>query len=159
MVAAQGGTQLGAHELFLACDIRVAASDSAFRQHEVARGVFPGGGATVRFTREAGWANAMRYMLTGDEWGAEEAHRLGLVQEVTPPGKQLDRAIQLAERIAAAAPLGVRATLATAYQAISAEEPTLQGLLPEFQKITQSEDAQEAQRAFRENRQPVFRGR
>jgi enoyl-CoA hydratase len=159
VVAAQGGTQLGAHELFLACDIRVAASDSAFRQHEVARGVFPGGGATVRFTREAGWANAMRYMLTGDEWGAEEAHRLGLVQEVTPPGTQLDRAIQLAEKIAAAAPLGVRATLATAHQAISAEEPTLQGLLPEFQKITQSEDAQEAQRAFRENRQPVFRGR
>jgi enoyl-CoA hydratase/carnithine racemase len=101
----------------------------------------------------------MRYMLTGDEWGAEEAHRLGLVQEVTPPGTQLDRAIQLAEKIAAAAPLGVRATLATAHQAISVEEPTLQGLLPEFQKITQSEDAQEAQRAFRENRQPVFRGR
>jgi enoyl-CoA hydratase len=158
VVAAQGGTQLGAHELFLACDIRVAASDSVFRQHEVARGVFPGGGATVRMTREAGWANAMRYMLTGDEWGAEEAHRLGLVQEVTPPGQQLDRAVQLAQKIAAAAPLGVRATLATAHHAISAEEPTLEGLLPEFQKITQSEDAQEAQRAFRENRQPVFHG-
>lgn len=158
VVATQGGTQLGAHELFLACDIRVAASDSVFRQHEVARGVFPGGGATVRMTREAGWANAMRYMLTGDEWGAEEAHRLGLVQEVTPPGQQLDRAVQLAQKIAAAAPLGVRATLATAHHAISAEEPTLEGLLPEFQKITQSEDAQEAQRAFRENRQPVFHG-
>jgi enoyl-CoA hydratase len=63
VVAAQGATQLGAHELFLSCDIRVAATDTVFRQHEVLRGVFPGGGATVRMTREAGWANAMRYML------------------------------------------------------------------------------------------------
>jgi len=148
VVAAQGATQLGAHELFLACDIRVAATDAVFRQHEVVRGVFPGGGATVRMTREAGWANAMRYLLTGDEWGAEEARRLSLVQEITPPGKQLDRAIELAQKIAAAAPLGVSATLATAHQAISSEEAALQGLLPEFQKITQSEDAQEAQRAF-----------
>jgi enoyl-CoA hydratase len=159
VVAAHGATQLGAHELFLSCDIRVAATDTVFRQHEVLRGVFPGGGATVRMTREAGWANAMRYMLTGDEWGAEEAHRLGLVQEITPPGKQLDRAIELAQKIAAAAPLGVIATLATAHQAISSEEAALQGLLAEFQKITQSEDAQGAQRALREGRQPVYHGR
>ena len=66
----QGGAKYGGHELFLASDIRVAATDAAFSQGEVARGVFPGGGATVRFPREVGWGNAMRYMLTGDEWGA-----------------------------------------------------------------------------------------
>src|SRR6202011_6413734 len=101
VVAVQGGTQAGGHELFLAADVRVAASDSVFAQPEVARGIFPGGGATIRLTREAGWGNAMRFMLTGDEWGADEAHRLGLVQEVTAPGKQLDRAVAIAAQIAA----------------------------------------------------------
>ena len=113
VVAVHGGVKFGAHELFLSSDVRVAATDTRFSQGEVTRGVFPGGGATVRLVREIGWGNAMRYMLTGEEWGAEEAHRLGLVQEVTPPGKQLDRAVEIAQKIAAAAPLGVRATLAS----------------------------------------------
>jgi enoyl-CoA hydratase len=158
VVAVQGGTKYGAHELFLAADIRVAATDSVFSQGEVTRGVFPGAGGTIRLTREAGWGNAMRYMLTGDEWGAEEAHRLGLVQEVTPPGKQLDRAVGVANKIAAAAPLGVRAALTSAHLAIGSEDAALQALGPAFQHILQSEDAQEAQRALREHRAPVYRG-
>jgi enoyl-CoA hydratase len=159
VVAVQGGTNAVGHELFLAADIRVAAADSTFSQLEVTRGVFPAGGATIRFTREAGWGNAMRYMLTGDQWGADEAHRLGLVQEVAPPGKQLDRALELANKIAAAAPLGVRATLASARQAVGSEEAALQALQPEFQRILKSEDAQEAQRAVREGRPPRYQGR
>ena len=78
VVAVQGQTRYGGHELFLAADIRVAAADSVFSQGEVTRGVFPGGGATIRLPREVGWGNAMRYMLTGDEWGADEAFRMGL---------------------------------------------------------------------------------
>jgi enoyl-CoA hydratase len=159
VVAVQGGTNAVGHELFLAADIRVAAADATFSQLEVTRGVFPAGGATIRFTREAGWGNAMRYMLTGDKWGADEAHRLGLVQEVTPPGKQLDRAIELANKIAAAAPLGVLATLASARQAVGNEDAALQALQPEFQRILKSEDAQEALRAVREGRPPRYQGR
>jgi enoyl-CoA hydratase len=159
VVAVQGGTNAVGHELFLVADIRVAAADATFSQLEVARGVFPAGGATIRFTREAGWGNAMRYMLTGDKWGADEAHRLGLVQEVTPPGKQLDRAIELANKIAAAAPLGVLATLASARQAVANEDAALQALQPEFQRILKSEDAQEALRAVREGRPPRYQGR
>ncbi|SHH98837.1 Enoyl-CoA hydratase/carnithine racemase [Bradyrhizobium erythrophlei] len=159
VVAVQGGTQFAGHEYFLAADIRVAASDTVFRQAEVTRGSFPGGGATVRFTREAGWANAMRYMLTGDTWGAEEAHRMGLVQEVTPPGKQLDVAIELAKKVAAVAPLGVRATLASSRQALAAEETTaLAAVQPTFSRLQQTEDFKESQRALREGRPPVFRG-
>jgi enoyl-CoA hydratase len=158
VVAVQGRTGAVGHELFLAADVRVAASDTRFRQPEVAYGAFPGGGATVRFTREAGWANAMRYLLTGDEWSAEDAYRMGLVQEVTPPGKQLDRAIELAAKIADASPRGVRATLASAHQAISSEEPALIALLPEFQRIIQSDDAKEGQRALREGRKPQYPG-
>ena len=159
VVAVQGGTQFAGHEYFLAADIRVAASDTVFRQAEVTRGSFPGGGATVRFSREAGWANAMRYMLTGDTWGAEEAHRMGLVQEVTPPGKQLDVAIELAKKVAAVAPLGVRATLASSRQALAAEETTaLAAVQPTFSRLQQTEDFKESQRALREGRPPVFRG-
>jgi enoyl-CoA hydratase len=159
VVAVQGLTWGVGHELFLYADIRVAASDTRFRHPEVAFGVFPGGGATARFTREAGWANAMRYMLTGEEWGADEAHRMGLVQEVTPPGKQLDRAVDLANKIAAAAPLGVRATLASARQAVSGEEPALAAAFEEFRGIVRSEDAKEGQLALREGRKPEFHGR
>jgi enoyl-CoA hydratase/carnithine racemase len=160
VVAVHGATRLGGHELFLAADIRVAAADTVFSQNEIARGGFPSGGATVRFTREAGWANAMRYMLTGDEWGAEEAHRLGLVQEAVPAGKQLDRAIELTQKIAAGAPLGVQATLASSRQALPAEEATAYAALtPERARIAQSEDAKEGRRALQERRPPVFSGR
>jgi enoyl-CoA hydratase/carnithine racemase len=159
VVAVQGGTKLVGHEFFLAADIRVAASDAVFRQGEVTRGTFPGGGATVRFPREAGWGNAMRYMLTGDEWGAEEARRMGLVQEVTQLGKQLDVALELATKVAAAAPLGVRAVLASSRQALTGEEAAaLAAVQGTFRNLQQSEDYREFQRALREGRAPAFRG-
>jgi enoyl-CoA hydratase len=158
VVAAHGGTKFGGHELFLACDIRVAASDTVFGQAEVTRGVFPGAGGAIRMTREAGWGNAMLHMLTGEEWTAEEGYRLGLVQAVTPPGKQLDRALELAAKIAAAAPLGVRATLASARQATSSEEAAFATLRSDFRQILQSEDVKEARRAIAEQRAPVFKG-
>jgi enoyl-CoA hydratase/carnithine racemase len=158
VVAVQGGVKYGAHELFLAADIRVAATDAKFSQGEVTRGVFPGGGATVRLPREIGWANAMRYMLTGEEWGAEEARRLGLVQDVTPAGKQLDRAVEIAQKIAAAAPLGVRATLVFSRQALSGDDALFPPLTAELLRLNQSEDRKEFLRAAREGRAPVFRG-
>ena len=158
VVAVQGHTTSVGDELFLSADIRVAARDTVFGQLEVTRGVFPAGGATVRLTREAGWGNAMYHMLTGEEWDADEAYRLGLVQAVTPPGQQLDRAIEIAQRVAAAAPLGVRATLASAHQAISGEDAALLALQPAFGKILQSDDAKEAGRAVQEHRAPVFKG-
>jgi enoyl-CoA hydratase len=159
VVAVQGATNTAGHELFLAADVRIAASDSVFGQFEVTFGSFPAGGATVRFTREAGWGNAMRYMLTGDKWNAEEAYRMGLVQEVTPVGKQLDRATEIAKKIAAAAPLGVRATLASAHQAFASEEDVLKALRPEFLRLQQTEDAKEARAALQQGRAPVFQGR
>jgi hypothetical protein len=98
----------------LAADLRIAAQDAVFNQGEVTAASFPGGGATVRFVREAGWGNAMRYMLTGEDWQTDEAYRMGLVQIITPPGQQFDRAVDLAKHIAAYAPLGVQALLGSA---------------------------------------------
>lgn len=159
VVAVQGATWFGGHELFLAGDIRIAASDVNFSQGDVTRGVFPGAGGAVRFVREAGWANAMRYMLTGEQWDAEEARRLGLVQEITAPGKQLDRAIELAQKIAAAAPLGVRATMASARQSLVGEEAALAAGRTELVRLFQSEDVKEARRAAQQGRAPVFQGK
>jgi enoyl-CoA hydratase len=160
VVAVQGQVVRIAHELFLAGDVRVAASDTVFNQGEVFGGVFPGGGGTVRFVREAGWANAMRYMLSGESWSAEEARRLGLVQDITAPDKQLDRAVELAKRIAAAAPLGVRATLASAHRSLAeGEKAAFAALQPEFIRLFRTEDRQEFIRAQQENRAPVFVGR
>src|SRR5262249_48049729 len=160
VVAVQGKTHGPGHELFLAADVRVAASNTVFGQGEVTRGHFPAGGATIRFVREAGWGNAMRYMLTGDEWGAEEAYRLGLVQYVTPPGQQLDRALEVARRIAAAAPLGLRATLGSAHRALSdGEDAAYAALFAELGRLAQTKDHQEYFRALQEKRAPVYRGR
>ena len=78
------------------------------------RGILPFGGATIRFPRAAGWGNAMRWILTGDSFDAAEAHRIGLVQEVVPDGSSSTRGLELAQRIAAQAPLAVQATLANA---------------------------------------------
>src|SRR5882757_3058084 len=107
------------HELHLVADIRVAAADTRFGQDENTHGRFPGGGATIRFVREAVWGNAMRYMLTGRHWSAEEAFRMGVVQEIAPtPAKALETGIEIAEEIAACGPLGIRTTLASAHLAI-----------------------------------------
>lgn len=94
-------------ELLLAADIRIASEDTRFAQLEVQRGIYPFGGATTRLPRDAGWGNAMRWLLTGDEFDAAEALRIGVVSEVVEVGTQLDRAVELAERIAErSAPLG-----------------------------------------------------
>lgn len=147
-------------ELLLATDIRVAATSARFGQIEVKRGIYPVGGATIRFPREVGWANAMRYLLTGDEFDAHEALRIGFVQQICAPGEQLPIAIALADRIAAQAPLGVYATLASSREALpSTEGVAAARLLPDLQPLMKSEDVQEGVRAFMERRTGYFRGR
>jgi enoyl-CoA hydratase/carnithine racemase len=147
-------------ELMLATDVRIAAASTKFGQIEIKRGIYPVGGATLRFPREVGWANAMRWLLTGDDFDAAEAHRIGLVQEVVPHGEQLSRALALAEVIATQAPLGVYATLASSRAALPETESTAaKRLLPDLQPLMRSEDMQEGLRAFMERRPGQFRGK
>ena len=145
-------------ELCLASDVIVAAKDARFAQIEIKRGIFPFGGATFRFVQVAGWGNAMRWLLTGDELGADEAHRIGLVQEVTAPGAQLARALEIAKTIAAQAPLGVRATIASARKSLF-EEAAARALLPEIQRLMATADAQEGVMSFLERRAAKFEGK
>ncbi len=141
-------------------DINLCASNARFAQLEVQRGILPFGGATLRMHQVAGWGNAMRWLLTGDEFDAHEAYRLGLVQEVTAPEDLLDHAIALAERVAAQAPLGVRATLGSARQALLEGEAVAAAALPEAaRRLLDSEDAKEGLRALQERRPGRFEGR
>jgi len=147
-------------ELLLATDIRVAAKGLRMGQIEVKRGIYPVGGGTVRMIQEAGWGNAMRYLLTGDEISAEEALRIGLVQEIVEPDQVLERALTIAETIAAQAPLGVQASLISARIArVDGDRAALARLLPDLMPIMQSEDVQEGLRAFIERRAAQFKGR
>lgn len=147
-------------ELILNAEICIASTDTRFAQLEVSRGIFPFGGGTVRWVERVGWGNAMRWLLTGDTLDAKEALRIGLVQEMVDPSQVLVRAIAVAERIAAQAPLGVAATLRSACLARE-EGPSaaLRGLLPELLALMGTEDAQEGLRSFLERRPADFQGR
>ncbi|GAA3435382.1 crotonase/enoyl-CoA hydratase family protein [Kutzneria kofuensis] len=159
VAAAQGWCLTLGIELLLAADVRVAAEDTRFGQIEIQRGIYPFGGATVRMPQAAGWGNAMRWLLTGDEFDAAEAYRIGLVQEVVPAGRQVDRAIELAGRIAAQAPLGVRATLASARAGLDDPSGALSRLSADLQPLLTSADAAEGVRSFVERRKAVFTGK
>lgn len=161
IVVAHGETWNMAHELMLASDIRIAAENTDFGQDENTHGRFPGGGATVRFVREAGWGNAMRYMLTGDHWTAQDAMRMGEIQMVAPtPELALDAAIQIATRIAACAPLGIRATLDSAHLALDESEPSaLAKTSEQYAALYRTQDFLEGRRAEAEGRPPVYTGK
>jgi enoyl-CoA hydratase len=157
--AVHGITFTAGIELMLGCDIVVAADDCRFSQLEPKRGIMATGGATFRFVERGGWGNAMYHLLIVDEFDAAEAHRCGLVQEVVPAGTQLDRALELAGKVAELAPLAIRATKASAK--LYAEEGQ-QACIAQFRTVQQglanSSDAEEGVRSFVERRDPVFRG-
>jgi enoyl-CoA hydratase len=148
-------------ELLLAADIRVASADTRFAQIEVLRGIYPFGGATLRFPREVGWGNAMRWILTGDEFDAAEAHRMGLVQEVAADANAaLAKAREIAHTIAdSAAPLGVQATLASAHRARDqGDAAAIERLRPEATRLFGTADAAEGIQSFVERRAAKFSG-
>ena len=159
VVAVQGITYTLGIELMLAADIVVAAHDCRFSQLEVKRGIMATGGATLRMMERAGWGNAMRYLLTGDEFDAAAALRMGFVQEVVPAGGQFARAMEIAERIAAQAPLAVRATIASARLAAASGPDAAIAVLREVQaRLANSADAAEGVASFVEKRAARFVG-
>ena len=149
------------HEIYLACDIRIAAANTEFGQDENTHGRFPGGGATVRFVREAGWGNAMRYMLTGDHWTAAESLRMGVTQQVAPtPAAALEAGIAMARKIAACGPLSIKATLASAHGYVDpTEADALSKLGAQYAALYRTEDFVEGRRAEAEGRPPKYTGR
>lgn len=160
VIAVHGYCYTWGVEILLNCEVRVAASDTKFAMLEVRRGIYPCGGATMRLPEQAGWSNAMRYLLTGDTWTAEQSLAWGLVQEVVAPGEQYAKAREIAGKIAKAAPLGVRAVLKSARLArLEGERPAAQVLFEDLIPVLESDDAREGVQSFLERREAKFSGR
>jgi enoyl-CoA hydratase len=160
VVAVRGKCLTIGIELILAADICIAAEDATFAQIEIKRGIFPFGGATLRFPQRTGWGNAMRWLLTGDEFDADEALRIGFAQEVVPVENVLERAIEIAETISRQAPLGVRATIRSARKMVNEGfEAARDDLQPQIINLFDSEDAKEGVQSFIERRDGNFQGK
>ena len=147
-------------ELALAADVVVAGRSTQFAQLEVSRGILPFGGATTRLPRPVGWGDAMRWLLTGDRFGADEALRIGLVQEVVADEDVLSRGAELAHRIAGQAPLAVQATLASARLAArEGEAAAEERLQPELVRLIATDDARLGAEASARRTAPEWSGR
>jgi len=147
-------------EMMLAADIVVAADTARFCQMESRRGIAPLGGAHFRFLTRTGWGNAMYHLMLCDEFDAQRALQIGLVQEVVPAGQQIERALEIARRIAGNAPLGLRAMKQAALRYIQPGEAMAVAAIPEIHAAVMStEDAKEGIRSFVERREAQFQGR
>jgi enoyl-CoA hydratase/carnithine racemase len=150
----------GGCELAMTCDIIVAGESARFGQPEVKIGIIPGGGGTQRLTRAAGKYKAMRYMLTGDLFGAKEAYDMGLVSEIVPDAEVETRAIAMAQQIAALPPLAIELAKECVLRGMDASLDA--GLALEtkaIQLLFASEDKKEGMAAFIEKRKPSFQGK
>lgn len=160
ITAVQGITYTIGIEMMLAGDIVIAAEDARFCQMEAKRGLAPLAGAHFRMLTRTGWGDAMYHLLLCDEFGAAEAHRIGLVQEVVPAGAQVERALELAKLIAANAPLGIQVTKLAARRYIEAGEAAATAAIAEIRAtVLDTEDAKEGIRSFVERRPAEFHGR
>ncbi len=161
LVAAVRGYALGGGcELAMLCDCIVAGDDARFGQPEIKLGIIPGAGGTQRLPRAIGKAKATELILTGRQIDAAEAERIGLVTCVVPAEETVERALDLAGRIAAGPRLAVRAAKAAIARAF--ELPLRAGLDFErraFYLLFATEDRREGMAAFLEKRPPTFQGR
>ena len=146
--------------MMLAGDIVIAADSARFCQMEAKRGIAPLGGAHLRYVSRAGWGNAMYHLMLCDEFGAQEAYRIGFVQEVVPHGDQVDRAMEVAGLISRNAPLGVQVTKEAAYEFIASGEQAAIDFLPTLRaRVMDTDDAKEGITSFIERREAQFAGR
>lgn len=147
-------------EMMLAGDVVIAADTARFCQLESKRGIAPFGGAHFRYLTRTGWGNAMYHLFLCDEFDAQEALRIGFVQEVHPYGKHRERAREIAGRICRCAPLGLRATKKAALEYLEQGERAGVAAIPAVQKaVFDTEDFKEGIQSFIERREARFQGR
>ncbi len=160
VVAIQGTCFTAGIELMLNSDVVIVSDNSNFAQMEVQRGIMPFGGATVRFVAAAGWQKAMPYLLTGKNFDAQTADKLGIVSEVVPNGEEYARALTIAKEISTAAPLGVKGLLSSAQDAARNGAGVALGNIHSYlPALFHSEDAKEGAVAMVERRAAEFVGK
>ena len=161
IIAAVGGPCVaGGMEMLGGIDIRIATPDATFGVMEPKRGLFAGGGTTVRLPRQLNFPAAMEFLLTAERFPAQRALDLGLLNEIVPRDELLDRARQWADRITANAPLAVQATKESVLRCLALDMDEAYKLEAEISsKVFQTEDAKEGPKAFAEKRDPVWQGR
>jgi len=160
IAAVNGPALAGGMELALACDIRIAAENARFGQPEVRIGVLPAGGATWRLPRAIPWCRAAEIILAGKIIDAQEAYRIGLVNEVVPLEQLMPKAREWAEAICECAPLAVRAAKeAMIRSAAMSEDENGRLEYALFSYLLETEDLAEGRAAFLEKRKPVWKGK
>ena len=161
VIAAINGFALGGGwETAMACTIRIAVDTAKFGQPELTLGLVPGGGGTQRLPRLVGKGRALQLILSAEMIGAQEAYRIGLVNEVVPAAELLTRAEAILRKIASNAPMAVKFALTAVNKGLETSQD--EGLLLEasyFGLCAGTEDKQEGTSAFLEKRAPQFRGR
>jgi enoyl-CoA hydratase len=160
IVAVDGLATAGGCEIVLSCDLVVASNRSSFGLAEVKRNLIAGAGGLFRLPRAIGRSAALEIILTGEPLAAQRAYELGLVNHVVAPDQVMPKALEIAERICAAAPLAVWASrkvvLASAYED---DETLITMQNAEFEAIMASEDTKEGLNAFIEKRLPSWKAR
>lgn len=160
IAALNGAAMGGGSEIALACDLRVAAANAVVSFRQVTMGLVTGWGGARRLLRLVGPSRAKRLLLAGESIPAEEARRIGLVDDVVPEGGALDAALGLARRLAALPPLAVSAMKQLLGRLPDLDAAAARQLETElFTRLFASEDRAEAMRAFLERRAPRWRGR
>jgi enoyl-CoA hydratase/carnithine racemase len=161
VIAAINGFALGGGcETAMACTIRIAVETAKFGQPEVTLGLVPGGGGTQRLPRLVGKGRALQLILSGEIISAQEAYRIGLVNEIIPAADLIARAEGILKKIASNAPIAVRFALEAANKGMDTSQG--EGLLLEasyFGLCAATEDKKEGTTAFLEKRTPQFHGR
>ncbi|HKW16287.1 MAG TPA: enoyl-CoA hydratase-related protein [Terriglobales bacterium] len=161
VIACINGFALGGGcEIAMACTMRLASENAKLGQPEVKLGIIPGYGGTQRLPRLVGKGIAMQLLLAGEMISAQEAHRIGLVNEVVPPAELIPRAEAIAQKIIANGPLAVQYTMEAVNK--GTEMPLAEGLYLEatlFGVACATEDKKEGTSAFLEKRQAQFKGK
>jgi enoyl-CoA hydratase len=161
VIAAINGFALGGGcETAMACTIRIAAEHAKFGQPEVKLGLLPGGGGTQRLPRLVGKGRAPQLILTGETIFAQEAYRIGLVNEVVPAANLIARAETILKQISANAPIAVKFSLEAANRGMDTSQSEGFALEASYFGIcAATEDKKEGTSAFLEKRAPQFHGR
>jgi enoyl-CoA hydratase/carnithine racemase len=161
VIAAVNGFALGGGcETAMACTMRIAVENAKFGQPEVKLGLIPGGGGTQRLPRLVGKGRALHLILSGEMISAQEAYRIGLVNEIVPAADLITRAEAILKQIAANAPIAVKFALEATNKGMETSQS--EGLLLEashFGLCAATEDKKEGTTAFLEKRAPRFQGR